>query len=109
LALKINGNRCAQQEISVLTKVSKEIVPFQTGIPNLGVWCKKWSNWTSGVGVGQTNPTPTPSVARNPTPPKNLRLLTTPTPQPCLQQTPVRIVYCRYMNSPISVRQQFIS
>ena len=45
---------------------------ISTGIPILGVWCKKWSNWTSGV--GQKNP--------NPTPPKNLRLLTTP--QPCL-------------------------
>jgi len=29
LAVKINGNRGAQQEISVSTKVSKEIVPFQ--------------------------------------------------------------------------------
>jgi len=53
---------------------------ISTGIPNLGVWHKKWSNWTSGVGVGQKNSTPTPSAARNPTPtpPKNLRLLTTP-------------------------------
>jgi len=34
--------------------------------------------------VGQKNPTPTPSVVRNPTPapPKNLRHLTTP--QPCI-------------------------
>jgi len=23
---------------------------ISTGIPSLGVWCKKWSNWTSGVG-----------------------------------------------------------
>jgi len=23
---------------------------FSTGIPNLGMWCKKWSNWTCGVG-----------------------------------------------------------
>ena len=49
--------------------------------------CKKWSNWTSGVGVGLKNSTPTPSVVRNPTPtpPKNLRLLATPatTPQHC--------------------------
>jgi len=29
LAVKINGNRGAQQEIFVSTKVSKEIVPFQ--------------------------------------------------------------------------------
>jgi len=28
LAVKINGNRGPQQEISVSTKVSKEIVPF---------------------------------------------------------------------------------
>jgi len=31
------------------------------------------------------NPTPTPSVVSNPTPHRNLRLLTTPTPQPCVQ------------------------
>jgi len=36
--------------------------------------------WTSGVGLEQKNPTPTPGVARNPTPPKKLRLLTTPKP-----------------------------
>jgi len=29
LAVKINGNRGAQQEISVSTKISKEIVPLQ--------------------------------------------------------------------------------
>ena len=45
---------------------------ISTGIPNLDVWCKKWSNWT--YGVGQKNPTPTPSVVRNLTPLKNLRL-----------------------------------
>jgi len=33
LAVKINGNRGTQQEISVLTKVSKEIVPFQQEFP----------------------------------------------------------------------------
>jgi len=36
------------------------------------------------------NPTPSPSVVRNATPPKHLRLLTTPaqapTPQPCWLQ-----------------------
>ena len=53
-----------------------------TGIPNLRVWCKKWSNWTFGVAVGQQNPTSTSSVVRNPTPPINLRLLAAPTPQP---------------------------
>jgi len=29
VAVKINGNNGAQEEISVSTKVSKEIVPFQ--------------------------------------------------------------------------------
>jgi len=29
LAIKINGKRGTQQEITVSTKVSKEIVPFQ--------------------------------------------------------------------------------
>jgi len=32
---------------SVSTKVSIQIVPFQQEFPNVGVWCKKWSNWTS--------------------------------------------------------------
>ena len=43
---------------------------ISTGIPNLGVWFKRWSDWTSGVG----QKSPTPSVVRNPTPHKNLRL-----------------------------------
>jgi len=55
-----------------------------TGILYLGVWYKKWSNWSCGVGVGQKNPTSTPNVVRNPTLPKNLRLL--PTPPPCSTQ-----------------------
>jgi len=29
IVVKINGNRGAQQEIAVSTKISKEIVPFQ--------------------------------------------------------------------------------
>jgi len=33
LTVKINGNRGAQQEISVSTKVSKEIVPFEQEFP----------------------------------------------------------------------------
>jgi len=71
--LTITGNRGTQQqqEFSVSIKVSKDIVPFQqtrVRTPNLGVWCKKWFNWTSGVGVGYKNPTQTPSVLRNPTP-----------------------------------------
>jgi len=53
---------------------------ISTGIPNLGVSCKKWSNRPSGV--GQKNPTPTPRVVRNPTPSENLRILTAPTPHP---------------------------
>jgi len=32
-SVKINGNRGAQQEISVSTKVSKEILPFQQEFP----------------------------------------------------------------------------
>jgi len=39
----------------------------------------------TSVGANQKSPTPTPSVVRNPTPPKNLRLLTTPTPAPTPQ------------------------
>ena len=66
-------------------KSSKINCTISTGIPNLGVWYKKWSNCTSGVGVGQKNPTP--SVVRNLTPHKNPQLLTTssPTPQPWLK------------------------
>jgi len=33
LAVEFNGNRGTQQEISVSTKVSKEIVPFQQEFP----------------------------------------------------------------------------
>jgi len=46
-------------------KFQKKLHHFNR-IPNLGRWCKKGSNWASGVGVGQKNPTPTP--------PKNIRL-----------------------------------
>ena len=60
-----------QQEIC-LNKSFKRKCTISTGIPNLGVWCKIWSNWTCVVGVGQKNPTP--NVVRNPTLPKNLRL-----------------------------------
>ena len=59
LTVKISGNRGAQQVISVSTKVSKELYHFNR-ILNLGVWCKKRSNWTSAVGVWQKNPTPSP-------------------------------------------------
>ena len=47
---------------------------ISTGIPNLGVWCKKRSNWTCGVGQKILLSTPTLSVVRNRTPGKNLRL-----------------------------------
>jgi len=50
LALKINGNRGAQQEISCFNKIFERNFTISAGIPNLGVWCKKWSNRTSGVG-----------------------------------------------------------
>jgi len=40
LAVKINGNRVAQHETSVSTKVSKEIVQFQQELPNLRVGCE---------------------------------------------------------------------
>jgi len=33
LTVKVNGNHGAQQEISISTKVSKEIVPFQQEFP----------------------------------------------------------------------------
>jgi len=79
LAVKINGNRGTQLEIC-FNKSLKRNCTISTGSPNLGVWCKKWSNWASGV--GQKHPSPTPSVVRNLTPPKNLRLLMTPALQP---------------------------
>jgi len=84
--VKINRNRGTQQEFC-FNKGFKRNCTISTGIPNLGVWCKKWSNWTSGVGVGQKNQTPTPSVVRNPTPtpPKDLWLFRTPTPAPTPQ------------------------
>jgi len=49
LAVKINGNRGAQQEI-FFNKTFKRNYTISTGILNLGVWCKKWTNCTSGVG-----------------------------------------------------------
>jgi len=61
-------------------KFQKKFCTISTGISNLGVGCIKWSHWASGVGVGQKDPTPTPSVVRNPIPPAK-----PPTPQPCLE------------------------
>jgi len=54
--------------ILCFNKRFKRNCTISTGIPNL--WCKKLSNWTSGV--GQNNQPPTPRVVRNPTltPPK---------------------------------------
>ena len=80
-AVKINGNRGAQQEITVSASFKRNCT-ISTGIPNLGVWCKKWSNRTSGVAVRQRNPTPSVVRNPNPTPRKKLRFLTTPAPQP---------------------------
>jgi len=61
-------------------KSSKRNCTISTGIPNWGVWCKKWFNWTSRV--GRKNATPTLIVLRNltRTPPKHLRILATPRP-----------------------------
>ena len=55
-------------------KFQKKLYHFNRNTQFKRVWFKKWSNWT--FEVGQKNPTPTPSVVRNPTatPPKNLRL-----------------------------------
>jgi len=50
--LTLNGNRGTQQELFVSTSFIRNR-SISTGIPNLEVWCKKWSNWTSGIGVGQ--------------------------------------------------------
>jgi len=72
LAVKINGNRGAQQEIYVSTKVSKETVPFQQEFP---IWECDVKKYPIGhPELDKKNPTPTPSVVRNPTPtlPKNV-------------------------------------
>jgi len=47
----------------------------------------KMIQWDTRSRSWQKNPTPTPCVVRNltPIPPKNLRLLMTPNPQPCFQ------------------------
>jgi len=49
LAAKINGNGDAQQETSVDKSFKRNWI-ISTRIPNLRLWCKKLSNWTSGVG-----------------------------------------------------------
>jgi len=49
LSVTINGNRGTQQEMC-FNKSFKRNSTVSTGIPNIGVWCKKWSKWTFGVG-----------------------------------------------------------
>jgi len=44
LAVKITGNRDTQQENMCVNKSFKRSFIISTGIPNLGVWCTKWSN-----------------------------------------------------------------
>jgi len=86
LCVKINGNRGAQQEIFVPTKVSKEIHPFQQEFPIEE--CNAKNDLIGHPELESDNKlTPTPSVVKNPTPtpPKKLRLLTTPTPAPTPQ------------------------
>ena len=51
---------CNQQSMEIVVGYTARILCFNkslkrnytilTGTPNLGVWCKKWLNWTSGVG-----------------------------------------------------------
>jgi len=36
--------------ILCFNKSFKRNCTISTGIPDFGVWCKKWSNWKSGVG-----------------------------------------------------------
>jgi len=76
LAVKINGNRGAQQEIC-FNKSFKRNCTISTGIPNLGIGnsCDVKNN---PIGYPESesdkkSTTPTPSVVRNPTPtpPKN--------------------------------------
>jgi len=72
LCVKINGNRGAQQEIFVPTKVSKEIHPFQQEFPIEE--CNAKNDLIGHPELESDNKlTPTPSVVKNPTPtpPKN--------------------------------------
>ena len=64
---------------------------ISTGIPNIGVWCKKWSSWISAVGQKI-----------------RLLLLTPPTPQHCSQRFQVgshRRLEKRYLR-PVQPRAQ---
>jgi len=77
----ITQNRGAQQEFC-LNKSFKKIVPFQQAqvrTSYLGVRCKETIQLDCRSRI--KNLTATPSVLRNPTSPKNLRLLATPIPQ----------------------------
>jgi len=49
LDVKLSGDHGSQQE-TCFNKSLKRNCTVSTGIPNLGVWCKKWSNWISEVG-----------------------------------------------------------
>jgi len=82
-ASKVRGGDswCTARNIC-FNKSFKRNVPFQQEFPLCDYDLKNDPNWTSGVGVGQNNPTPIPSVVRNPTPSKYLHLLTPATPQP---------------------------
>jgi len=58
LAVKINGNRDAQQEISASTKVSKEIVPFHQ---EFLIWECDVKNDPSGHSERSWTKNPTPT------------------------------------------------
>jgi len=65
--VEISGNRGEQQAISISTQVSTEFVLFQQEFPIEQCDVKKHLIGQSGV--GEKNPTPTPIVVTNPTPP----------------------------------------
>jgi len=66
LAVKINGNRGAQQEIC-FNKSFKINCTISTGIPNFGVWYKNDPIGHPESESDKKNPTPAPKVVRNPT------------------------------------------
>jgi len=76
--VKINGNRGAQQETLFQQKFQKKLYYFNRNSQFRTVM------QMIQLDIRSRTKNPTPSVVRNPTPtpPKNLRLLTTPTPQP---------------------------
>ena len=66
-------------EIVVHGKFQKKLYHFNRNSQLRSVMYKRIQ---LNIPVGQKNPTPALSVVRNPTPPKNLRLLMTPAPHP---------------------------